>query len=117
LQLDYGQFDIILEGDGSDTCYQAFDVIPKMGYRKSEVKLSVTDPKTLDYDEGSCNEVIVKVRRSHDFYFSFSGLRYETKAKNFLSVLSYLKKFELNFVRILFKYLVMVIDIGHITTA
>jgi hypothetical protein len=81
LQLDYGQFDITLEGTGSDDCYTAFDVIPRAGYRKSEVKLSVIDPQKLDYDEGSCNDITVKVRRSHDFYFSLSGLRYRDRAK------------------------------------
>jgi hypothetical protein len=81
LQLDFGQFTISLEGDGSDSCYEAFDVIPRAGYRNTDVKLSVIHPKTLDYDEGSCNDIIVKVRRSHEFYFSFSGLRYGTKAK------------------------------------
>ena len=81
MQLDYGQFYITVEGNGSDTCYEAFDVIPNAGYRDTEVKLSVINPEKLDYDEGSCNDIIVKVRRSHDQFLSFSGLRYEAKAK------------------------------------
>lgn len=59
--MDFGQFNLIVEGNGLDECYKAFDVIPRAGYRKTEVKLSVINPKTLDYDEGSCNDIIVKI--------------------------------------------------------
>ena len=81
LQLDYGQFYLTLEGSGSDECYTAFDVIPKEGYRHTDVKLLVIDPKMLDYDEGSCNDIIVKVRQSYDLFCRFSGIRYGAKAK------------------------------------
>jgi hypothetical protein len=81
LQLDYGQFYLTVEGNGLDECYKAFDVIPSAGYRYTEVKLSVIDPKTLDYDEGSCNDIIVKVIQTNDLFYSFSGIRYGAKAK------------------------------------
>jgi hypothetical protein len=81
LQLDFGQFYLTLGGDGSDDCYTAFDVIPRAGYRDADVKLSVINPKKLDYDEGSCNNIIVKVRRSYDLFCRFSEIRYDAKAK------------------------------------
>jgi hypothetical protein len=58
---DYGQFSLTLEGDGSDDCYTAFDVIPRAGYRNADVKLSVIDSKKLDYDKGPCKDTIVKI--------------------------------------------------------
>jgi len=81
LQGDYGQFSLTLEGDGSDDCYTAFDVIPRAGYRNADVKLSVIDSKKLDYDKGPCKDTIVKVRRGHDLYFRFAGISYGAKAK------------------------------------
>ena len=81
LQLDYGQFYLSAEVDGSDKCSRAFEVIPGAGYRNAEVKLSVIDPAALDYDEGSCNDIIVKVRRGHDLCIRFTGIRYGAKAK------------------------------------
>ena len=81
LQLDYGQFIISLEGNGSDNCYEAFDVIPRAGYRKTDVRLSVIAPDTLDYDEGSCNDIIVKVRRRRDFLSVFLGYLMEPRRK------------------------------------
>ena len=81
LQLDFGQFYLTVEGGGSDECYKAFDVIPKAGYRNTDVKLSVINSTMLDYDEGSCNNITVKVRQSYDLFCRFSGIRYGAKAK------------------------------------
>jgi hypothetical protein len=81
LQLDYGQFYLTLKGNGGDECYKAFDVIPRAGYRNTDVKLSVIDPKTLDYDEGSCNDIIVKVMPTNNHFCSSSGILYRAKAK------------------------------------
>jgi hypothetical protein len=68
LQLDYGQFYLTLDGNGDDECYKAFDVIPRAGYRYTDVKLSVINPKTLDYDNGTCNDIIVKVIRTNELF-------------------------------------------------
>jgi hypothetical protein len=70
-----------VEGSGTDECYKAFDVIPRAGYRQADVKLSVIDPKTLDYDEGSCNDIIMKVKGSYDLFCRFSGIRSGAKGK------------------------------------
>jgi hypothetical protein len=66
--LDYGQFSITLEGNEADGCYEAFDVIPRAGYRNTDVKISVIDPGRLDYDEGKCKNVIMKVGPDHVFF-------------------------------------------------
>jgi hypothetical protein len=50
-----------LEGKGSDVCYEAFDVIPREGYRTTDVKISVINPGLLDYDRGSCNDITFRV--------------------------------------------------------
>jgi hypothetical protein len=63
LQLDYGQFNIAVEGKELDTCSKAFDVIPKSGYRNTDVRLSVIEPELLDYENGTCNDIILKVKR------------------------------------------------------
>ena len=81
LQLDFGQFYLTVEGNGSDDCYTAFIVIPGAGYRNTDVKLSVIDPKMLDYDNGTCNDIIVKVRQSYDLFCRFSGIRMEPRRK------------------------------------
>lgn len=60
-QVEYGQFVITLVGDESNDCHKAFDVIPNAGYRTTIVKISVVDPARLNYDEGTCNDVILKV--------------------------------------------------------
>jgi hypothetical protein len=60
-QVEYGQYFITLEGNGADNCYTAFGVIPGAGYRTTDVKLSVIDPGLLDYDRGSCKDIIIKV--------------------------------------------------------
>jgi hypothetical protein len=60
-QVEYGQYSITLEGNGKDKCYEAFDVIPRAGYKDTDVKLSVIKPELLDYDQGTCNDIIIKV--------------------------------------------------------
>jgi hypothetical protein len=74
LQVEYGQFYITLEGTGTDEyCYEAFDVIPREGYRATDVKLSVINPGRLDYDNGTCNDVTIKVCLRHIFLPSQGG--------------------------------------------
>jgi hypothetical protein len=70
-----------VKGSGADECYNAFDVIPRAGYRKTEVRLSVIDPDTLDYDKGTCNDIIVKVRWRSDIVISFYEFSYAAKAE------------------------------------
>ncbi|XP_021930459.1 protocadherin Fat 4-like isoform X2 [Zootermopsis nevadensis] len=62
--VEYGQFVITLVGDESNDCHKAFDVIPNAGYRTTIVKISVVDPARLNYDEGTCNDVILKIKAS-----------------------------------------------------
>jgi hypothetical protein len=81
LQLDYGQFSLTVEGSGTDECYRSFDVIPRAGYRSAEVRLSVIDPRNLDYDNGSCNNIKLKVCQVMTSFCLFSGIHYGTKAK------------------------------------
>ena len=81
MQLDFGQFNLIVEGNDSDECYKAFVVFPSAGYRNTEVKLSVIDATKLDYDNGTCNDIIVKVMQTNHLFCSFSGIRYGAKAK------------------------------------
>ncbi|PNF25389.1 hypothetical protein B7P43_G09776 [Cryptotermes secundus] len=61
--VEYGQFYITLEGTGTDEfCYEAFDVIPREGYRATDVKLSVINPERLDYDKGNCNDITLRIK-------------------------------------------------------
>jgi len=59
--LDFGQFNLIVEGNDLYECYKAFVVFPSAGYRNTEVKLSVIDATKLDYDNGTCNNITVKI--------------------------------------------------------
>ena len=81
MQLDYGQFYLTVEGNDPNECYKAFDVIPKAGYRNTDVKLLVIAPNTLDYDEGKCNDILLKVRRRNDLFVVFLGYVMEPRRK------------------------------------
>jgi hypothetical protein len=48
-------------------------VIPKEGYRTTDVKLSVIDPGRLDYDNGTCNDIQFRVCSRHVFLPSLGG--------------------------------------------
>lgn len=72
--VEYGQFYITLEGTGTDDyCYEAFDVIPREGYRATDVKLSVINPGRLDYDSGTCNDITIKIKATEINDSSRSG--------------------------------------------
>jgi hypothetical protein len=79
--MGYREFYLTLEGIGSDECYKAFDVCPRTVFGKTDVKLIVIAAKDLDYDEGSCNDIIVKVRRSRNLFVVFLGCVTEPRRK------------------------------------
>ncbi|XP_069668752.1 cadherin-AgCad1-like [Periplaneta americana] len=51
----FGQYDIELKDDGTKDCASAFILIPTAGYGTTPVSISVNNPSKLDYEEGSCN--------------------------------------------------------------